>query len=355
MKVLYGVVGEGMGHAIRSRVALQYLVSQGHQVEIIASNRAVDYLRQAFSEVHRIHGLHIVTEENRVKKNKTLWSNILAGTAAVPQQISTYFKLVEDFEPQVVISDFESWSYYYGRLHRLPILSLDNQQFVSRCKHDDEVLEGLRTQFEVAKAFIKGKLPFCDHFIVSSVFEAPVRKDKTTLVPPILRPQVLTQQPTEGEHLVVYQSVTDSQVLLEALRATNLECRIYGLNTREAHRDGKLHFKSFSEAGFLDDLSSCKGVVASAGITLMSECIYLHKPMLATPIEGHFEQLLNARYLAHCGYGAMSESIDASGIRRWLAKLDDYASNLARYEQNGNKLLFETLDAQLDRVAAGVY
>ena len=36
MRVLYGVVGEGMGHAIRSRVVLEHLFAQGHEVEIMA-------------------------------------------------------------------------------------------------------------------------------------------------------------------------------------------------------------------------------------------------------------------------------------------------------------------------------
>src|SRR5689334_14878094 len=117
MRILYGVVGEGMGHAIRSRVVLQHLFAQGHEVEIVASSRAVDFLRKHFPEVHRIHGLHIVYEENRVRRGHTLFSNVLAGTAALPQQIRAYFELVKDFSPEVVISDFESWVYFYAKLH----------------------------------------------------------------------------------------------------------------------------------------------------------------------------------------------------------------------------------------------
>jgi uncharacterized protein (TIGR00661 family) len=49
VKVLYGVVGEGMGHAMRSRVVLEHLVEQGHEVEIMASGRAVDFLAKRFA------------------------------------------------------------------------------------------------------------------------------------------------------------------------------------------------------------------------------------------------------------------------------------------------------------------
>ena len=72
MRILYGVVGEGMGHAMRSRVVLEHLFAQGHEVEIMASSRAVDFLAKRFPGVHRIHGLHIIYEENRVRRGRTL-------------------------------------------------------------------------------------------------------------------------------------------------------------------------------------------------------------------------------------------------------------------------------------------
>ena len=53
MKILYGVVGEGMGHAMRSRVILEHLVGQEHEIEIMASGRAVDFLSKRFDGVNR--------------------------------------------------------------------------------------------------------------------------------------------------------------------------------------------------------------------------------------------------------------------------------------------------------------
>ena len=37
MRILYGVVGEGMGHATRSRVLLEELTKE-HEVHIVVSN-----------------------------------------------------------------------------------------------------------------------------------------------------------------------------------------------------------------------------------------------------------------------------------------------------------------------------
>ena len=41
MRILYGVVGEGMGHATRSSVLLEHLTKQ-HEVHVVVSGRARD-------------------------------------------------------------------------------------------------------------------------------------------------------------------------------------------------------------------------------------------------------------------------------------------------------------------------
>jgi len=142
MKVLYGVTGEGMGHAMRSRVVLEHLVAEQHDVTIMASGRAVDFLSKRFADVNRIHGLHMIYEENRVRIDKTLWSNVLSGAAGIPRNIAAYFELIGEFRPEVVISDFESWTYLYGKMHRLPVLSIDNMQIINRTRLHDELIEG---------------------------------------------------------------------------------------------------------------------------------------------------------------------------------------------------------------------
>jgi uncharacterized protein (TIGR00661 family) len=151
MKILYGVVGEGMGHAMRSRVIIDHLIAQGHDVHVMTSGRATNYLAQHTSGVHRIHGFHIIYEENRVRRGKTLWSNVLAGLEGVPQNIAAYFELLRDFEPEVVVSDFESWTYLYGQTHRLPILSIDNMQIINRCYHEPALLAGAEVDFQLTK------------------------------------------------------------------------------------------------------------------------------------------------------------------------------------------------------------
>src|SRR5579859_5870139 len=124
MKILYGVVGEGMGHAMRSRVVLEHLVGAGHELNIMASSRAADFLGKRFAGVNRIHGLHMIYEENRVRRGATLWSNVLGGVTGIPKNIAAYFDLLRQFRPDVVVSDFESWTYLFAKTHSLPVISV---------------------------------------------------------------------------------------------------------------------------------------------------------------------------------------------------------------------------------------
>lgn len=365
MKILYGVTGEGMGHAIRSGVILEHLIgAEGHEVEILASNRAATYLEDRFedtvahkSEVHTIHGLHIVTEDNRVKKGKTLWSNVREGLKKLPAQVDAYFELIDDFRPQAVISDFESFAYLYAKAHDLPIFSIDNQQLMSRCVVPEEVIGDQRAEFEIVKAFVKAKLPFCDHYLIATFFDAPIRKKRTSLFGPILRSEILDATPSRGDHLLVYQTTQENTALIDALKGSGLECRVYGMRRdidADVTDDNLVH-RPFSEKTFIEDLASARAVIASAGFTLMGECVVLHKPLLAVPLEGQFEQVLNARYLEHLGYGAMTERVTPDSLNAFLQRCPAFEAALEPFRHDRNRGLLAKLDELLDQAAAGLF
>jgi len=287
---------------------------------------------------------------------RTLWSNVLNGVAGLPQNIARYFELIANFQPDVVISDFESWTYFYGQTNRLPILSIDNMQIINRCTLPEEILEGHRAEFKLTKAFIKSKLPFCNEYYITTFFNPTIRKDRTRLFPPILRPEILSAQRSDGEHLLVYTTGEDNEAFTETLAKTGLECRIYGMKReiQQEQVEGKLRFQPFSEAKFIADLASCRALVAGGGFTLMGEAVYLHKPMLAVPLDRQFEQVLNARYLEHEGFGKCSMSLeDPATIRNFLETLPAFQSKLASYHQEDNRLIFAALDDWLEKAATG--
>ena len=164
MKILYGVVGEGMGHATRSKVVVSHLLSRGHEVKIVVSGRAHAYLSRVFPDVEEIAGLRMIYEENAVKRGRTFRNFLkelpLWGGWAENFEVLT--RIEQSFDADVCVSDFESLAYLYGQRHGLPVISIDNMQVINRCTLEVEIPDDERLNFYVAKGIVKAKLPGSD-------------------------------------------------------------------------------------------------------------------------------------------------------------------------------------------------
>lgn len=356
MRILYGVVGDGLGHAIRSSVVIEHLLAEGHEVHIVASGRAVGYLEPRFGDLTEIWGLSMVLKDNEVSKRLTAAHNISGALTGLPANVVQFFDVEAKFDPDAVISDFETWSWFFGKLFNLPIICVDNIQILNRCHHDDELIAGDRDDFNLAKSVVKARTPDADWYLITTFFYPEVKKKRTELVPPILRQNILDAEPTWGDHLLVYQTSETFEDLPDVLKKLDLPVHAYGLqrDITQPAVDGNITHKPFSDQGFVDDLASCRGVCASAGFTLCGEAVHLGKPYLATPVREQFEQMLNARYIHRLGYGTYDERLDLTTLQHFADNLDEYAANLQGYERHDNSKLFSRLDELLDQAAAGL-
>ena len=349
MKLLYGVVGEGMGHAMRSSVVLDHLHAAGHEVRILVSGRAAQYLEKRHpGQVIPITGLTMSYEDNVVKKRRTLLEN-LKSAVDVPENVRAYLSL-GDFQPDAVISDFESVAYIFARGEKIPVISLDNMQIIARCHHDAAVLDDMAS-FLLAKGIVKLKLPRANAYLITTFFYPPIKKERTSLHPPLLRKVILDAKPNtaRGEHVLVYQSGSSHDSLIDVLRAVDAPFYVYGLrrDVEAPLEDGNLTHFPFSETRFIEHLATARAVIAGGGFTLMGEAIFFQKPMLSVPLVGQFEQTLNAAYLERLGYGARADHIDVAGVRRFLERTDEYGDALASFAHDHNAGLLAALDAAL--------
>ncbi len=356
MKILYGVVGEGMGHATRSRVVLEHLLGQGHEIKVVVSGRAHKFLTERLAgrpklSVEEIHGLSLRYFGNRLDKSESLFHNLKKAPKGIKKNIEVYRKVAEDgFTPELVVSDFESWAAFYALNHFLPVVSIDNMQVINRCRQEKSVTKSRGMNFRIAKLAVKVKMPGAYHYLVTSFFYPPVRKRRTTLVPPILRPEILAARREPGDHVLVYQTAANNDELIPTLKKLPYRFRVYGMG-REG-TDGNVTLRAFSESGFVDDLRTARAVIAGGGFSLMSEAVSLHVPMLSVPIEQQYEQELNARYLEHLGYGQWAERLDQDVIAGFLARTDELSNNLERFARCDNSMLFACVDELIRRRAA---
>jgi uncharacterized protein (TIGR00661 family) len=368
MRILYGVVGEGMGHSTRSKVTLEMLMKEQHHVKVVVSNRAYKFLHDSFSnrfprcaaanegeaaiDIVEIEGLTMQYVNNVFDEKASVLHTMQRMPNMLNRNLGAYYRNLVVWRPQAVISDFDSFAYIFAKAHGLPILSIDNQHVVQRCVIPDEARESNPRSFNTYKGFVKAKLPDCDQYIITGFFIPQIRdkyKTKTVLVSPILRQAILDAKPIPvelAEHFLVYQSSKSDTSLISTLQAFGEKCIIYGLGREE--KIGNLEFKGFSEQGFVDDLASAKGVIANGGLSLMNEAVSLQRPFFSVPIENQYEQVLNSWYLEKLGYGVFADKIELEALRAWSQNIPQYAKALSNYHHDSNMQLYKTVKRVLE-------
>ena len=98
----------------------------------------------------------------------------------------------------------------------------------------------------------------------------------------------------------------------------------------------------------MDDLASCKAVMATAGFTLMTESFYLRKPYLALPMHGQFEQEINGFLMAKLNLGINLRRVNSEAVGNFLYRLPDFKENLISYPAEDNRSIKAKLEELLD-------
>ncbi|HEY7150193.1 MAG TPA: glycosyltransferase family protein [Solirubrobacterales bacterium] len=343
LRILYGVNGEGMGHATRSEVVIHSLLA-GHDVRVMASGAAFRFLADRLPRVDEIFGPTFAMEEGEIRRWATVRQNLRLATHELPETVRHWIDEVDDWEPDVVVSDFEPLTGVYARLARTPLIAVGNINMLDRCRHDREIIGEDREDFLLARTVAHSMVPGAVEYIVTTYFRPPVARGGTTLVPPIVRPEIVNARPERGDHLVVYSS--GDEALIEALRSARIRCLVYGMRggPEEAVTDGNLELRPRSNEGFIEALRTARGVVAGGGFSLLSEAVYLGKPILSVPLRGQFEQTMNARYTERLGYGVSAPTPTPELVGDFIERIPEFERALAGYEQSGNSIALQAIE-----------
>jgi len=337
-KILYGVSGEGFGHAARSKEIISHLINQGHQVKVLSYDRGFFWLKNFF-DTEEIFGLRLTYENNSVKYLPTIFDNAMS-TPQVLKSITKIRQIMKDFKPELVISDFEPLSAATANLHGIPLISIDNQHLLTRTEVDYP--PEFKKDFLAAKVVTRLMVMNAKAYLITNFFTVPIVEDRTRVLPPIVRQEVLDAEVTEGDYHLVYLT-SNAEAVPEKLKGLKEKFIIYGVADKLG-QDENLFYKPLDQTTFLADLAGAKSIVANAGLSLISEALYLGKPYLAVPAKNQFEQMLNAYYLDKLGYGKFSQDLARPDVEAFLKNLTTYKNNLKNYTKSDNSLFFQAVD-----------
>lgn len=348
-RIIYAVAGEGFGHASRAHLVGQRFLDAGHEVIFAASLRALQYLRQYYDDrVKEIFGLSYDYSRGYVAPAATVWKNLSQFPAGHRLNCALFARVYQPFAPDLVVTDFEPFSAWWAWRHRVPFLSIDNEHLLTLCQLE----HGLRDLWGRLSASVVVRCHYLGAraYVVTSFLKAPLRHPAAVLVPPIVRPAIARLQPTDAGHVVVYATTgTHEEQWREVLGGfASQKFHIYGFNKNAEWKN--CVFKEASTEGFATDLAAARGVIASAGYSLISECLHLRKKMLLLPLAGQYEQLLNARYIEKLGLGAWSKQVDEPAVSRFLDRIEGPMPQDDRILWPNNERFFEALRLVLSRL-----
>lgn len=348
-RILYALSGEGQGHVSRVLAIAAMLRNEGHELLFCAGGRAEEVLRGRKEPLVSVPALLHAVHQNRMQYWKTLQLNFPAFWKQ-REVIQDLVRVLERWQPDLLINDFEAFSWRAAAKLGIPILSLNNQELLTEGKLAWTLQDRLAA-FPALWSIWQIAPRQVVHRILTTFFEVALHHPhQTSLIPPILRPEILHLKPVNEGYLLVYLNrAKGSNLLLERLVRLGKPCRIYGFDEMPSQQKN-LVFRATSSTSFLEDLANCEAILCTAGFSLLSEALYLQKPVLAMPNHGQFEQVLNARYVAEKGWGHMihGQMPTQEELNHFVERLP-ILSNCFFHQMTGNQQALTLIQQQLNR------
>jgi uncharacterized protein (TIGR00661 family) len=356
VRILYGVHGYGRGHATRALAVLPHLC-RSHQILILAGGDAFS----AFWPEYRV--VHIPTigfayrQQGIGPRQRCNWLTFRRNFPAVLDvflQGPTFDMvraIVEDFAPDVIISDAETWTHQVAAHLHVPRISFDHIGILAYCRAPIDPRDRLVAPIDIGCYRLLMGRP--DRALVSSFYDAPLRRLDVRLVGTLPRQAIRELVPSEDAHLLVYFNRGRDQwhdKLLQPLNDLGVPVHVYGSPQRG--RAGRLTFLPTSELPFLEDLAKCRAVVSTAGNQLVGEALFLRKPLLVIP-ERCVEQRMNALAVQRLGIGRKIDmrELTLATLRDFLQHLDHYRERMVVQFRDGLPEALEILDQFLAELA----
>ena len=253
-------------------------------------------------------------------------------------------KRINKFNPDIIISDFEPLSNHYSIISRKPLISLDNQHINTKCNIS------FPTKFKadhlITSAVISSIITNAKYFIITSLIKQKTKNKNVFIFNPIIRKEIQQAKTKNKGYILVYQTSKSYKKLIPTLKNTPYKYIFYSTKNKI---ENNIQFKKFQESEFIKDLAEAKAVITNGGFGLISEAIYLKKPILTIPVKKQFEQIFNALTIEKLNYGEFQEEISEETITNFLKNLKKYKYNLKKVKNQDNSKLIKKLEQIINK------
>jgi uncharacterized protein (TIGR00661 family) len=319
-RIVYGVMGDSRGHMSRSLAVAQSMPQHEY---LFVGGGAVHELQKEGYHVEDVPMASTLRRDNKVDVPATVLNAVKVFSRGAPV-VTRLAGVIKSFNPDLIITDYEFFTPLAARRLGRSCVSLDHQHVLTHCRYDPPPGQGLNRVMTCSA--IRYLYSAANRFLVVSFFALPpADPSKTEVFPAIVRRVVEQLRPIPGDYGLVYLPDRSFHGLVPVLEGRRTKFLIYGMGAHPARAN--LVFKETSIQGFADDIAGCRYVLSNAGHSLISEALYLGKPVLSFPRDLEYEQYLNAYFLARFGFGSFCASMSQA-----TETLDAFEANLGQYE-----------------------
>lgn len=358
MKFLFIVQGEGRGHMTQAISMHDILVRNGHEV--------VDVLvgKSNHREIPKFFYDKIKTTVDTYESPNFLSSNNNKGIVLFRSIIynikrsNRYFKSmsfiknkIKQKQPDLVINFYEPLAGLTYALYRpsAPYICVGHQfllfhnEFVFPKGHKiDQFLLNFNSWVTSLRSIKKIALSFVP------MMDIPHKK--LFVVPPLLRHEVLEITPSDGNYVLGYMlNAGYSEEIIKWHKTNPNITGHFFWDKKNAPEDlevePNLFFHRINDIKFLTFMKDCSAYASTSGFESICEAMYMRKPILMVPTQGHYEQLCNSIDASRAGAGIICESFELDELLKFIPSYNKEDKKFINWVNGAEKKFLDILTA----------
>lgn len=351
------VQGEGRGHLTQAIALQQYLLSQGHELVACYVGKSPQRTIAPFFKKTITCPIRYFESPNFLKDKHQKGIQVSKTLAYHALKLPKHFwhalqlvKWINQDASQVVVSFYEpllGFSQWFSRLHK-PFVVLAHQFLVEH--PDNGFPEGSSRKDIFAMQWLNR---ICRNGAIKvlalSLKPFPV-KNGITVVPPLLRQEVLAQKAVSDDFYLVYLLNKGYAQDLINWHSQNLHVRLevfwddYSKPDEFQPQPG-ITFHHIQAERFVQLMSKCGALLSTAGYESICEAHFLGKPVMVIPVARHYEQFVNANEVERLSIGIWHHEMDVARCLQKLANTVIHEPNKAWLSQGAPAIMQHLQDA----------
>ncbi len=356
MKFIFFVQGEGRGHMTQAISLFQILTKNGHEISHVivgkSKRRTLPHFfrKNIKTTISQFESPNFVTDKKSksISILRTLFVNI-SKTGTFLRSVKKIDQIVKQEQPDSIINfyDFLGGLYFLLGKRKPKHIALAHQFLLNHSEFEfpkgriyDRIfllvgnkLAGYRAEKRLCLSF----RPMKDE-----------KKKRIFVIPPLLREDVKKMNATQKEHFLVYMVNHGYSEQVEAFHAKHPKISIHCFwdknnAPKEVQVDKTLTFHALDDKKFIEYMASCKGYLTTAGFESVCEAMYLGKPVLMIPVQGHYEQSCNVLDAQRAGAGISSIYFDLEQLLNYLPAYKDISTSFQDWASKTEQMLIESI------------